>query len=426
MRKLLCALLLLSSLYAQENPTAFKQENSNYLLVDRYLSSYIGGEDLITTHHALAKCEELFFSTPQERTFLAGSLRFADQLFIWLPINYTTMVVQHEYFGHGYRLREFGTHDIHYQIGTPPPYGEGGGATSVQLSHPLELSQMCIVSSGGVEATAVLANRLKLHWLQSNNISAKESSLYLLSQHDLTDYVSNAFDLPYLTGHDMSDYIYLVNESYPKGRLTKKRLQKLSLINLADPFTYYAIYSSFRYIFIGHSLEQIPMIPLGKARYLPGLRLGLSPFGPEYYVENYLVYKEKPTYFYLKLGSFGGNTFYGLGIDQPELFRWRGQLLGFRVDLWRQPPFNTNKEYSRSPWEFFLKHYFPSDEPQEDNASSGNQKIGGAVTLLYDAPLAEKFALHLHAELGYKTTGYLPANNTKSGAIARIGLRGTF
>lgn len=52
----------------------------------------------------------------------------------------------------------------------------------------------------------------------------------------------------------------------------------------------------------------LPMIPIGDYRYLPSFRAGFTPFGTEYYAENFLIKDHKPIYFYLKGGRLADMT----------------------------------------------------------------------------------------------------------------------
>ena len=46
----------------------------------------------------------------------------------------------------------------------------------------------------------------------------------------------------------MNNYRQMLNHTFKGSDLTKEELAGQSLINLLDPFTYYAIYSSWNYI----------------------------------------------------------------------------------------------------------------------------------------------------------------------------------
>src|SRR3990167_7892779 len=101
--------------------------------------------------------------------------------------------------------------------------------------------------------------------------------------------------------------------------MTLGKLSTLAFLNLLDPMTFYSWYAWFQYIDNGNTTS-IPMIPLWGAALLPNFRLGLTPFGPEVFLENFLMYKGNLTYFYIKGGSFASNRYYGFGIENKDLW----------------------------------------------------------------------------------------------------------
>ena len=126
--------------------------------------------------------------------------------------------------------------------------------------------QNLAVTSAGVESTAILANRLKLQWLQRGNIDARESNLYNDSEHDITNYIwiTGKHDLEH--EGDISFYVHNLNKTYPHGHLTVPSLKAQALVNLLDPFTYYSIYAWWRYVVSGKTYtdsdDQDRILPL--------------------------------------------------------------------------------------------------------------------------------------------------------------------
>ena len=103
-------------------------------IVDRYFSSYIGAEDILSAHRGLEYIQDRIYSPPDKprRGFWIGTERFAELFFIWNPIDEIAATTQHEVFGHGYRLRSLNrdrARVVKYRINVPIPYGTGGGAT---------------------------------------------------------------------------------------------------------------------------------------------------------------------------------------------------------------------------------------------------------------------------------------------------------
>ena len=397
-------------------PTPYK------LSWDIDMSPYAGGEDVLFVHRS---CERIgaFFTQKNpvsysKKTF-ARVWRLSDLVMVWLPLNYLAMVVQHEIFGHGYRIRSIGSSKADvtgYSFDTPPPYGGGGGITYYNVGENLTTTEASAIATGGVESTAILAWLTKVKWIESGKIDPRQAILYLLSEHDLGLYVGSlkAKDTD-LSGHDIHSYIESLNYTYPSNLLSKGHLRTLSWINLADVFTLYAVYSWFRYIASG---EQGP-IPMIANCYLPGLRMGLAPFGPEFFIENFFRFNEKPFYAYLKGGYHAGNHYYGLGGYAPRLLQLGNWFFGFRLDLWRQPKLLLEPA-STSIFDIDFDAKPSKSDPLYPYSEQREIRYGTAASLIFFYKVHEVWGLE--AEGGYKTKGYLPGYSLTSSAVARFGL----
>ncbi len=103
---------------------------------DLCMSPYAGGEDLLFAIRILEKAETYMLGKSPivySKSTYARFWRLSELVGLWLPINYFAMLVQHEIFGHGYRIRDLNTRHIAkvdgYSFEMPPPYGPGGAAT---------------------------------------------------------------------------------------------------------------------------------------------------------------------------------------------------------------------------------------------------------------------------------------------------------
>lgn len=388
------------------------------LIVDPYFSPYIGADDLLSLSYGIEYAEDWVIkkSDPPKRGWIPSLERLGELIIFWEPYNYLTMVTQHEVFGHGFRVRSMhsdGANVKKYTFGVPPPYGSGGGATYFTLkpekTTPFELNA---ITTGGVEATSILAIRLKLQWLQKGFINAVQTSLYQYSQQDLTTYILVTDDqVPFFgsgeSDGDIRDYVDLLNDSLPNGNLSVSRLKRLALLNYAEPFTYYSLYAWWNYLITGKQMR-IPMIPIGSYGYLPGLRLGLTPYGPEYYLENFLVKEQQPVYFYLRGGEYAGLRSYGFGIEHGYLWTVDNTPWGLRADVWFQPnvPYKANSSNNLETFDTdHQKHY--------------SMRLGAALSLIGHKKISNNTALFF--QLGGKTTGFLPGEPLTPAVIARLG-----
>ena len=399
---------------------------TNQITYDINWSPYAGGQDILFAHRDLEKFETWILSSTSvayRKTAAARFWRLCELVSIWLPVNYFAMVLQHEVFGHGYRIRDLETHNLAivdgYKFNTPPPYGPGGAATSYYISPNFSTTEDACASSAGVEATAILAQLTKLKWLESGKIDPRQSILYLLSQQDLTLYIDSLKTEGNSDGHDIASYVKTVNYTYPDTILSRRQLKSLSWINLADPFTFYAIFSWFHYLSSGKETK-IPMI---RSMYLPGLRLGLTPFGPEIFLENYFFKMKTPIYAYFKGGSHAKNNYFGMGIYAPKLWDVWKWSFGLRVDLWRQPKLLLQP--GSTP---FLEIDFKATPSLENPLYSSSQRhamrFGGSGSVIADYQATETFGYEI--EFGYKSQGFLPGYSLWAFPTVRVSLNSTF
>lgn len=388
---------------------------------DLDFSPYAGGEDVLFVHRSLERMEGwLVGKSPvyYSKEAAARLWRLGELVLVWLPINYLGIVVQHEIFGHGYRIRDIGNQRAHvtgYSFGTPPPYGHGGGATAYRVYEDLTTTEETSIAMAGVESTAILAQTTKLKWLETNWIDPRQAILYLLSQQDITLYIGSLNTEGTLEGHDMKGYVRSLNYTYTARPLSCGRLRTLSWINLADPFTYYAVYSWFHYLSAGKE-SKIPMIPIWDWGYLPGLRLGLTPFGPEIFVENYLLRGDRPVYFYGKGGHHSHNGYYGVGLFAPKLWLRHRWSFGARIDSWWQP------KLLLQPAATSILDIDFDEKPDPNNPlysyPEQYKKRWGAAGSFLAAYFSRRVGFE--AEFGYKAQGFLPGYALRASPVSRL------
>jgi len=208
---------------------AFAKEK--YLIMaDTDFSSYAGAENILSAHMGLEYVENKFLPIPKEKKVIYSLERIGELILFWSPLSELEIVLQHEVFGHGYRVRDIGSSIVtveKYKIKTPYPYGSGGGATYYSFNSDLTSFLETAISAAGVEASAVLANRLKMKWFSSLRLDPKKAFLYLSAQQDLTSYVYSMNDSLIFAndGHDIESYIYWLNNSYYDDHLSKNRYE---------------------------------------------------------------------------------------------------------------------------------------------------------------------------------------------------------
>jgi len=387
-----------------------------FIMVDKDFSPYAGGENILTLHETVEYISSKYLKIPKESKLFYNFIRLAEEAFIWYPLSEFEMVLQHEVFGHGYRIRDINSNSVwvyKYKIKVPFPYGKGGGETSYFYSENLTDFGKLSLDLGGVESTAVLANRLKMKWSTSLFTNPKKAFLYILTQQDLTNYVYSMDDSIFFTdnGDDIESYIHWLNIIYYNDDLKKEDLKKAVLLNFFDPTTFYSLASIFVYIFTGKDMP-FYMIGTNDFKFLPNLRLGLAPYGLDYYLENFMSYKQSPMYAYLRFGKYNSNFYYGGGLEYPAVYKSDCTKIGFKFDFYRQP-----------------KIYFKKGLSTHDGIQTGyspkelnKMTLGCLTALIFEKRLSRKSSTSFYAECGYKTKGYIMGQSLKNGFIFRIAL----
>jgi len=428
--KLNCLLLAAAGLNAsvpirfQEQPNSPVQfhEATYRLGWDIHLSPYTGGEDLLFAHRSLERLEgwvvgksAVFYS----KTAPARLWRLNELLLGWCAANFFAVVVQHEVFGHGYRIRDINHGRVKvngYMFEVPPPYGPGGGATSYSVSNRFTTTEESSVAMAGVESTAILALLTKLKWMEASKIDPRQTILYLLSQHDLNLYIGSLKSAGSLEGHDISGYVHSLNYTYPAHLLSNGRLRSLSWINLGDPMTYYSLYAWFHYLSSGKETS-IPMIPAWGAGYLPNVRLGLTPFGPEFFIENYLLCGHRPYYFYLKGGRHSNNNYFGIGFYAPKIWTFDQWSIGARLDAWRQPKLLL-QQGRVSILDINFNVQPDKNDPLYPYSQQYQVRYGAGGSMIFDYRSSGRSGFEL--ELGYKAQGFLPGYSLRPFPTVRL------
>jgi hypothetical protein len=180
-------------------------------------------------------------------------------------------------------------------------------------------------------------------------------------------------------------------------------LFKYSLINILDPYQYIAFYHWGNYVITGKQKGKQFMIKIKDVGYLPSFQLGLTPFGAEFYITNYLKWKNRTFKFYGRYGDPTFANFWGTGISTYNIVRNKYLLLHASADIWEQPSLKLQDK------EMFYR-----------TTING---IGGAISAtLGFCIFRDKFPVNLILSGGYKTDGYLQGETLSRGFFVRGGI----
>jgi hypothetical protein len=324
------------------------------LVYDPGLTMRSGAENVLTLHGGLSKLEDRFLKTRwfSEKELLGKTggilCRLVKYYFLDMPVDWFTTVFAHEYLGHGARYREFGIGDVHYGFEWPLPYGSGGGEASASIG-PGIISEQELISilTGGIEAHSTVMNQLlSLRWTAKREITYREASAFFSSWYIMFDYVHDTEDAlaTVVDDNDISVYVRLLNDhagyTNPDSLLMDiEYLKNRTLISLANPYLYYSLYAMLKtYLWDGDISTGFPMLNIGGIEYLPSFRIGWTPFGLEYHMENFMKVKSRVLLLDLRIGD---QTFYkswgGGGLLIKNFYENNQFSFDVRLDVWKQP-----------------------------------------------------------------------------------------
>lgn len=406
---------LLISLTLAIVPSAHALAQARYsLIADPTRTSVFGAQNLAALHrlsywleYNIFKKTRWFDERGAPRKALGVTLRLTKVVLVEDVADYLAVIVQHELYGHGSRLREFGIRPG-FSIHLPPPYGSGGGSTSwsVESNQRLTPHEEVVVYLAGVEGNAILGQQIRYNWLLRGNAHHREAVLYFRTANNLALYAWSTKAGNRFPGNDVLAYLADLNslEGYPdslRRKLTLDGLTAQTLVNVLNPFNLFAVYTFLvRYVWLGERDYELPMLRIGKNRYLPSLRLGLTPFGSEFYLENLVRSGEAVWNLYARLGDPTFHTFGGVGFAAVNVGAGPGRWLDGRVDLWHQPALALGGAIVPS--------------------SGGG--LGGALgATLYQRVPGTSF-LDLAAGALAKTSGFLEGERLRRGVTFRVGV----
>jgi len=316
--------------------------------VDTYMSPETGAIDLYSAFRIYEAIDNYtvknwLYDMP---SWYGKTLRLLDIVLIDMPIAETTMVLQHEVFGHGAFLRKAGI-SASYDINVPTPYGKGGGATSFSSEKFAQLPpyQQSLITTGGVEATYRLSNDIALYRLKRGGyFPVQEAILHMMAVSDLTFYALGLQTDDFFEdeGNDMAAYVDHINHYYGKNVLSRSELKTSVLLNLVDLLYLNDWSTMWGYFWDGDLCDRPWGFYLCGAKIIPALRVWLAPYGLEYGVGSYVGWGDVWSFVSIKGGSTAGHGSFSVGIDTPYLFYDGPWIFGFKADMWLQPSFEQN------------------------------------------------------------------------------------
>ena len=383
-----------------------KAQSRYNLIYEPQLGQTFAGENFNAGFHLLDYVDSLIipkkiikrksnFSKVINPIFRFSNLFFTNYLFI----DYA-MTMNHERFGHGYRMLEAGGAIEKIVYNMPPPFTNEFSYISLNRPSNFTQQQELMVNLGGSETNLILTDLMRKNILLENRFNYNFGLAYLYGSNDMpgyTAFVSNPYS-------DPNSYRRNINMLYGSESLTKDKMLVYSLIaQLTDPMNFYAFKSVFYdYIIKGKHSSKVGMINLGnKLKYLPRYRFEYTPYGPELVYQNYFKLDSK-----LLLLSFSHSD--------PALPNSKR----FATTIWNIKPTNhLSFNLSGQVWNQPYIQFYKSDELL---VSEG---FGGLLltTANYDLNRKKHF-YGFTIQLGYKSTGFALGEKIDKGIIFRAGM----
>jgi hypothetical protein len=386
------------------------------LIYDPGLTMRSGVENVLMVHSGIAWAEDRligtrWFSEEELPRKLAGvECRLGKYFLLDMPVDYMSSVFAHEFYGHGARGREFDFKRLEYSFGLPPPYGSGGGSTTYNYTSRLwsDHEELAIHAAGlGVES--LIEQALGLRWMQRAEINYREASLYLWSFREAFMYFERTKEdlFANVGGHDIANYVWEINQHAGRNDdsnllMNVDDLKTRNLINLANPFLVLSLGAGLIYLVTGDASPALPMIHIKGLDYLPSLRMVLTPFGPEYHMENFFRIRDRVLLADLRIGD---RTFYsswgGIGVLARSIYASNRLSMDMNLDLWRQPEIEIGGE----------------------SIASKGGGLGGAFSVRGRYDLTDsRHSIATLIELGYKSPGFLEGYALDSSPIIMVGM----
>jgi hypothetical protein len=394
-------------------PPRCDAQGTSPIMVDRHMTVGAGATVVATFGEIAARGEDAF--VPHRLFGEQGvSKRSTNVLYRLLKLTYfdlpqenVILVVNHEVFGHGARLRERFNGSISYEIDVPAPYGDGGGSTSFSLDREPSTAEWLAISAGGMEVDGVSAGLIAHRAFLDGRMRARDAMRYFASELDTVSYVLGTGDYTEEPGHDVFGFLQNYNEAAAFAgapQLTAATLRREVIISFANPMLGYAIFGMGRYIWNGETDVPVPVLRIAGVRYLPYVRYRLTPFGTEWAVINELAGRIPPLQIEARFGRSPGATPFGFGVRRENLTTVREWRIDASGDFWRQPPIDGDSFES----------------------VTGALRWGAEIRGRAERPLSRAWfgdaPITVIVDLALKTQGFVAGEPLGPGLVARVGI----
>ena len=383
-----------------------KAQSRYNIIYEKQLGQNFAGENINAMFHLFDYADSLFIPKKIIKTennfakVINPLFRFSKLFLTNYLITDFAMTMNHERFGHGYRMLEVGGSIDEVVYNMPPPFNNEFSYISLNYPSNFTKQQEIMINLSGSETNLIATDIMRKNILLDESFNYNYGLAYLYGSNDMPGYTAFITD----PNADPNRYRNNINDLYGGEPLTRNKMKAYSFIAIfTDPMNFYALKSVFYdYIIKGRHSSRVGMIKLTKRlKYLPRFRFEYTPYGPELVYQNYFKLDSKLMQF-----SFSHS-------DAALPNSWR-----FSANIWNLKSsdhlsFNLSGQIWNQPNIEFYQH-------DKLIASEG---LGGQFisTLNYDISKDQNlYGFTLQA--GYKSTGYAIGEQLNKGLIIRGGL----
>jgi len=383
-----------------------KAQSRYNIIYEKQLGQNFAGENINAMFHLFDYADSLFIPKKIIKTennfakVINPLFRFSKLFLTNYLITDFAMTMNHERFGHGYRMLEVGGSIDEVVYNMPPPFNNEFSYISLNYPSNFTKQQEIMINLSGSETNLIATDIMRKNILLDESFNYNYGLAYLYGSNDMPGYTAFITD----PNADPNRYRDNINDLYGGEPLTRDKMKAYSFIAIfTDPMNFYALKSVFYdYIIKGRHSSRVGMIKLTKRlKYLPRFRFEYTPYGPELVYQNYFKLDSKLMQF-----SFSHS-------DAALPNSWR-----FSANIWNLKSsdhlsFNLSGQIWNQPNIEFYQH-------DKLIASEG---LGGQFisTVNYDISKDQNlYGFTLQA--GYKSTGYAIGEQLNKGLIIRGGL----
>ena len=229
--------------------TVLGKAQSRYnIIYEKQLGQNFAGENINAGFHLLDYADSLFIPKKIIKTennfakVINPIFRFSKLFLSNYLITDYAMTMNHERFGHGYRMLEAGGSIDKIVYNMPPPFTNEFSYINSTYPQNFTIQQELMYRLGGSETNLVLTDVMRKNILLDERFNYNFGLAYLYGSNDMPGYTAFVTN----PAADPIQYRQNINQLYGAELLTREKMRTYSFIALlTDPINFYAFKSVF-------------------------------------------------------------------------------------------------------------------------------------------------------------------------------------